>query len=186
MSESQLRITTTAELLKAVELGIVDKTEARGLLGLGVKRGRLAKVQPRRGGKFTKGELVYPFNRFSEDAKAAMLGAQELAKSDDRTVDTGDLLLALVQEGALASAGVDEARVRSALEQRERNETPVEGIGPSGELKTTIETAFHAVAYPHDVGTDQLVLALASCDGIGRTVLAELGVTEAKLRNTTP
>jgi hypothetical protein len=186
MSESPLRITTAAELLKAVELGIVDKTEARGLLGLGIKRGRLAKVQPRRGGKFTKGELVYPFNRFSEDAKAALLGAQELAKADGRTVDTGDLLLALVQEGALASAGVDEARVRSALAQKERNETPVEGIGPSGEVKTAIETAFHGVAYPHDVGAEQILLALASCDGVARTVLAELGVTEATLRSTMP
>jgi len=46
----RLRITTTTELLKAVELGIVDKTEARSLLGFGVKRGRLARVQPREGG----------------------------------------------------------------------------------------------------------------------------------------
>ena len=54
----RLRITTTAELLKAVELGIVDKTEARSLLGFGVKRGRLARVQPRTGGKFARGEQV--------------------------------------------------------------------------------------------------------------------------------
>jgi len=53
-SDNRLRIRTTAELLKAVELGIIDRTEARGMLGMPIKRGRLAKLQPRRGGRFIK------------------------------------------------------------------------------------------------------------------------------------
>src|SRR5438105_15936515 len=97
MSESQLRITSTAELLKAVELGIVDKTEARAMLGLPVKRGRLAKVQPRQGGRFVKDRgLVYPFNRFSSIAQQALVQAQGLAGGEGRGhVETGDVLLAL-------------------------------------------------------------------------------------------
>src|SRR5215469_872652 len=114
----RLRITTTAELLKAVELGIVDRTEARSLLGFGVKRGRLARVRPRAGGRFVKGDQVLPFNRFSTAAGEAMVRAQELAKADGRgNPDTADMLLALVRQPgsaaglALQGAGVDDERL---------------------------------------------------------------------------
>src|SRR5262249_27773082 len=157
------RITTTAELLKAVELGIVDKTEARSLLGFGVKRGRLARVQPREGGRFARAEQVLPFNRFSRGAKEAMLRAQELSTAGGRAhPDTGDLLLARAGQGgsaagvALRAAGAGEEQVRSTLEGVERSEAPVEGIGPTTELKRVVETAFHGVEYPGQVGTRQL------------------------------
>src|SRR5215472_4821478 len=101
---TRLRITSTAELLKAVELGIVDRTEARSLLGFGVKRGRLAKLQPREGGRFTKGDQVLPFNRFSTSAQGAMLRAQELSKAGERGhPDTGDMLLALAGQAGSAA-----------------------------------------------------------------------------------
>jgi hypothetical protein len=185
----RLRITTTTELLKAVELGIVDKTEARSLLGFGVKRGRLARVQPREGGRFTKGDQVLPLNRFSASARDAMIQAQELSNSDGRShPDTADLLLAVVRNAGSAAAralqgvGAGEERVRSALAGVERSESPVEGIGPSAELKTVIETAFHGVGYPGQVGTRQLVLALAGCDGLASAALAQVGVTVEALR----
>src|SRR5215472_17205789 len=185
----RLRITTTAELLKAVELGIVDKTEARSLLGFGVKRGRLARVQPRAGGRFVKGEQVLPFNRFSAAAGEAMVRAQELSKTDGRGhPDTADLLLALVGQPrgaagiALRGIGVDDERLRSTLAGLERNEAPVEGIGPSAQLKEVVETAFHGVAYPGQVGTRPLVLALAAREGAASEALARLGVTEEALR----
>jgi ATP-dependent Clp protease ATP-binding subunit ClpA len=184
-----MRITTTAELLKAVELGIVDKTEARSLLGFGVKRGRLARVQPRDGGRFTKGDQVLPLNRFSPSARDAMIQAQELATSGGRShPDTADLLLAVVQQAdsaaarALRGVGAGEERVRSTLAEMERNEAPIEGIGPSAELKTAVETAFHGVGYPGQVGTRQLVLALAACDGLASAALAQLDVTGEVLR----
>jgi hypothetical protein len=187
--ESRLRITTTAELLKAVELGIVDRTEARSLLGFGVKRGRLARVQPRAGGRFVKDEQVLPFNRFSRAAGEAMLRAQELSKTDGRGhPDTADLLRALVgQPGsaaglALQGIGVDDERVRTALAGLERNEAPVEGIGPSVQLKAVVETAFHGVGYPAQVGTRPLVLALAAGEGVASAALARLGVTVEALR----
>lgn len=89
---------TVAEmtLLKAVELGIIDKTEARSLLGLPVKRGRMAKVQPRTGGRFAKGDSVLPFNRFAASAQEAMVTAQAAAAAAGRTtIETGDMLLAI-------------------------------------------------------------------------------------------
>ena len=184
-----LRITTTAELLKAVELGIVDKTEARSLPGFGVKRGRLARVQPREGGRFTRAEQVLPFNRFSRGAKEAMLRAQELSTADGRAhPDTADLLLALAGQAgsaagvALRAAGAGEEQVRSTLEGVERSEAPVEGIGPTTELKRVVETAFHGVEYPGQVGTRQLVVALAADDGIASAALGRLGVGEEALR----
>jgi len=185
----RLRITTTAELLKAVELGIVDRTEARSLLGFGVKRGRLARVQPREGGRFVKADLVLPFNRFSSRAQEAMMQAQELAKTDGRGhPDSADLLLAVAGLAgsaaglALRALGADEERVRSTLAGMERSEAQVEGLGPSAQLKQVVETAFHGVDYPGQVGTRQVVLALAASEGLGGAALARLGVTEAALR----
>ena len=43
----RLMISSTAELFEAVRLGIVDKSEARKLLGFEVKRGRAAAALPR-------------------------------------------------------------------------------------------------------------------------------------------
>ncbi len=50
----RLRITTVPDLLKAVELGVVDKSEARRSLGFAPTRGKAAARQPRTGGKFAK------------------------------------------------------------------------------------------------------------------------------------
>jgi ATP-dependent Clp protease ATP-binding subunit ClpA len=187
-----LRITTTAELLKAVELGIVDKTEARGMLGLPVKRGRLARLQPRQSGRFVKGELVYPLNRFSATARQALIQAQDFAGAEGRVhAETGDMLLALVLQAdgagarALQSIGVGEEQVRSRLAHVEREEDFLEGTGPTGQLKAVVETAFGWVGYPDQVGTWQLALALASCEGKARDVLAQLGVQEQALRAMT-
>jgi len=82
--DKRLMIGTTADLLKAVELGIIDRTEARGMLGMPTKRGRLAKLQPRRGGRFVRGDLVYPLNRLSPTAQRALVQAQGLATAEDR------------------------------------------------------------------------------------------------------
>lgn len=188
--QARLRITTTEELLKAVELGIVDKTEARSLLGFGVKRGRMARLQPREGGRFTKaGEQVLPFNRFSEHARDAMVRAQEASQAGERGhPDTGDLLLAIAAQAespaglALRSAGAGEEQVRSALAGLERGETPLPGLGPTAQLKQAIEAAFYGAGYPGQVGTGQLVLALAATDGVAGAALANLGVTPQTLR----
>ena len=52
---ARLMISSTAELFEAVRLGIVDKAEARRLLGLEAKRGRAAAAMPRTNrGRFTK------------------------------------------------------------------------------------------------------------------------------------
>jgi hypothetical protein len=121
---ARLRITTTAELLKAVELGIVDKTEARSLLGFGVKRGRMARLQPRVGGRFARSDeddQVLPFNRFTASAKDAMLEAQELSTvRHGGHPDTADLLLAVVRQpdgagAALRGMGAGDEQVTAAL-----------------------------------------------------------------------
>jgi Clp amino terminal domain, pathogenicity island component len=187
---NNLRLTTTDELLRAVELGIVDRTEARSLLGLGVKRGRFAKVQPRAAGKFSKSEQVLPFNRFSGQSKKAMVHAQEAAQADGRTnIRTLDMLLALTQDRAsvggraLAALGVDEDKIRAAAQTAQATaETTVEGIGPTAELKQVVESAFKAVEYPGDIGTEHLLLALAIGDGVAGSVLRDLGLTEQTIR----
>ena len=52
----RLMIGSTTELFEAVRLGIVDKAEARRLLGFEAKRGRAAAAMPRTNrGRFTKG-----------------------------------------------------------------------------------------------------------------------------------
>jgi hypothetical protein len=186
--EELLRISTTAELLKAVELGIVDRTEARSLLGFGVKRGRWAKVQPRAGGRFTKDEVL-PFNRFSEEAKQALLVAQGVADGQGRSqVATGDLLVALAGQsdgpGALALHvfGAGEEAVRSALAALAVNEVGAEGLGTTAELKSAMEFGFRSVAYPDEVGTEDLLLALAAGEGAAKAVLTQFGATPEAIR----
>jgi Clp amino terminal domain, pathogenicity island component len=187
---SKLRLTTTEELLRAVELGIVDRTEARSLLGLGVKRGRFAKIQPRAAGRFSKSEQVLPFNRFSGPSKQAMVLAQEAAQTEGRAnIQTLDMLLALAQDRAsvggraLAALGVDEDKIRAAAQTaRATAETTVEGIGPTAELKQVVERAFKAVEYSGDIGTEHLLLALATGDGVAGSVLRDLGLTEQAIR----
>jgi len=187
----KLRLTTTDELLRAVELGIVDKTEARSLLGLSVKRGRFAKIQPRAAGRFAKDDRVLPFNRFSGQAKEAMVLAQEAAKEEGRTtITTLDMLLALcLQRGlsasgrVLAGLGVDEAKIRATTEAAAvQPETSVEGIGPTAELKQLVERAFKAVEYPEDIGTEHLLVAMVGAQGIAGAVLSSLGLTDQAIR----
>jgi ATP-dependent Clp protease ATP-binding subunit ClpB len=130
------------------------------VLGLSVKRGRLARLQ-----------------------------AQDLARVDGHAhIETADLLLAILGEPegaggrALRNLGVEEEPVRAGLARAERKETPLEGAGPTAELKGVIEAAFHAVAYPDEVGTRHLVIALAAGGGTAGGVLTELGVQEPALR----
>lgn len=176
-----MRITTTAELLKAVELGIVDKTEARSILGLSVKRGRWAKIQPRSGGRFSR---AYPFNRFSDDAKRAMILAQDLAKSGDRAyIEPDDLLVAIVQQDSgvgaaiLHTLGITERSVRFAVDNALRDDVPADTIGPTSAMKRVIETAFHSVEYPSQIDGGHLLLAMAATEGAARTALIQLGAT---------
>jgi ClpA/ClpB-like protein len=192
-STIKLRLTTTDELLRAVELGIVDRTEARSLLGLGVRRGRFARVQPRAAGKFSRSDQVLPFNRFSGQSKRAMVIAQEAAQADGRTnIRTLDMLLALTQDRAsvsgraLAALGVDEDKIRAAAQTAHAPaETTVEGMGPTAELKQVVERAFKAVDYPDDIGTEHLLLALATGDGVASAVLGALGLTDQAIRTAT-
>jgi hypothetical protein len=58
----------------------------------------------------------------------------------------------------------------------------VAGLGPTAELKHAVERAFATVAYPEDIGTDHLLLALAGSGGGAGAALAGLGVTEAVIR----
>jgi hypothetical protein len=187
----KLRLTTTEELLRAVELGIVDKTEARSLLGLGVKRGRFAKVQPRAAGRFAKGDRILPFNRFSSQAKQALVRAQETAEAEDRaSITTLDMLLALTSTADFSSSGrvlagleVDRVRILGVAESLSTSpETTVEGIGPTAELKAVVERAFQLVDYPEDIGTEHLLQAIAGGEGIGNAALTALGVSEQAIR----
>jgi len=45
-----------------------------------------------------------------------------------------------------------------------------------------VEHAFKAVEYPGDIGTEHLLLALATGDGVAGSVLRDLGLTEPSIR----
>jgi hypothetical protein len=49
-----IRISTVSELLRAFELGVLTKTEARRQLGLGATQGNTAADQTRAGGRFVR------------------------------------------------------------------------------------------------------------------------------------
>jgi hypothetical protein len=82
----------------------------------------------------------------------------------------------------LAALSRDYAKVKAALEAHPVPETSVAGLGPRVELKRAVERAFATVAYPKDIGTDQLLLAMAGSRGGAGAALAGLGVTKEAIR----
>jgi ATP-dependent Clp protease ATP-binding subunit ClpA len=136
---------------------------------------------------------MYPFERFTGDAKKVLTLAQEEAeRSHHSYIGTEHLLLALIREGegvaarALAALGVDIGRVRetiqSVLGRSER--VVIQTIIPTSRVKTVIEIAFEearrgGVAY---VGTEHILVAmLIEGDGVAAHVLEDLGAPLAKV-----
>jgi hypothetical protein len=187
---SELRITSVPDLLKAVELGIIEKAEARRILGFAPKRGRLAAIQPRQGGRFARG--LYPFESFTEHARMAFgLAEEEAHRSGCKYLDSEDLLVGVVRQPncggslVLRNLDVDEAAVRAGLAQLDRPDAgPGRGQSTS-RVKNAIEVAFGEAAGTgsSSVGTQHLLLGLVVQEGSVRRLLEQLGATEDRVRH---
>jgi ATP-dependent Clp protease ATP-binding subunit ClpC len=136
---------------------------------------------------------VYPFERFSEDAKMVLTLAQEEAeRSHHSYIGTEHLLLALIrQDGVggrtLLALGLTAAdlrtRIAAVLGGKER--IVIQQMIPTSRVKRVIEIAFEEARRQesHQVGTDHLLLALMiEGEGIAARVLGDRGITVGSLR----
>ena len=137
---------------------------------------------------------MYPFERFTEQAKQVLTRAQEEAeRSHQSYIGTEHMLLGMfqVEKGMagliLADLGVEVASVREAIKhilgQNER--ILIQQIVPTSRTKRVIEIAFEEARRlgSRSVGTQHLLLALMiEGDGIAAHVLKDLGVTVGRVR----
>jgi ATP-dependent Clp protease ATP-binding subunit ClpC len=136
---------------------------------------------------------VYPFERFSEDAKHVLTLAQEEAeRSHHSYIGTEHILLGLVRQDGLGGrtlkalgldhAGLSEA-VNTILGGSER--IIVQQIIPTSRVKKVIEMAFDEARRQGSsyVGTNHLLLAIVSeGEGVAAHVLVEKGATVDRIR----
>ena len=136
---------------------------------------------------------VYPFDRFSDHAKALLTAAQgEAEKAGFSYIGTEHLLLASFAKPEFHSAkilavlAVDEKDVRDAIKNviGRSPKLPMGGIIPTSKVKKVIEMAFQlcgSMGHPR-VGTDHILLALAAeGEGIAAHVLQDLGATRKRI-----
>ena len=136
---------------------------------------------------------MYPFERFTNEAKGVLTLAQaEAEQSRLAYIGTEHLVIGLIrQDGlggrALLNLGQSVDGLRQAVQEAmaKSEARVVEQIIPTSRVKTVIEMAFDEARRqnsPH-VGTDHLLLAiLLEGDGLGASVLAARGVTVDKAR----
>ena len=137
---------------------------------------------------------MYPFERFTEDAKKTLTLAQEEAeRSHHSYIGTEHLLLGLlrVEKGTasrvLTDLGIHIGTVRAAIEGViGRNERIIiQQIIPTSRVKKVIELSFEeARRTGHNyVGSEHLLLGLITeGEGIAAHVLQDLGATLDKVR----
>jgi ATP-dependent Clp protease ATP-binding subunit ClpC len=132
---------------------------------------------------------MYPFERFSEDAKRTLTLAQEEAeRSHHSYIGTEHLLLGLLRNGSstanrvLTDLGISIEEVRktisSVLGQNERIQ--IQQIIPTSRVKTVIEISFEEARNMgrSEVDTGHLLMGLMiEGEGIAAHVLEDLGAT---------
>jgi len=138
---------------------------------------------------------VYPFERFSEEAKRVLTLAQDEAERTHQSyIGTEHLLIGIVREGeglgvqALANLGVEIDVLREAIANAvgPHERIKVQQIIPTSRVKTVIEIAFEEAKRMNDafVGPEHLLLGLlVDGEGIAATVLEDLGATLPKVRH---
>jgi len=136
---------------------------------------------------------VYPFERFTNEAKGVLTLAQaEAEQSRLAYIGTEHLVIGLIRQDrlggrALLNLGQSVDGLRQAVQDvvAKSEGRVVEQIIPTSRVKTVIEMAFDEARRqnsPH-VGTDHLLLAiLLEGDGLGASVLAARDVTVDKVR----
>lgn len=138
---------------------------------------------------------VYPFERFSSNAKNLLQLAQtEALQAGFSYIGTEHMLLAAFGDAEFQSArilgalSVDVAAVRAAIEHaigRHKTAIPTR-IVPTSRVKIVIELAFKLCAAAGDpkVSTGHLLLALAAeGQGIAAHVLKDLGATKLRIES---
>lgn len=137
---------------------------------------------------------MYPFERFTEDAKRTLTLAQEEAeRSHHSYIGTEHLLLGLlrVERGTayrvLTELGVDIVTVREVIKSvLGRNERIlIQSIIPTSRVKKVIELSFEEARRlgDNEVDTAHLLLGLIiEGEGIAAHVLTDLGATLEKVR----
>jgi ATP-dependent Clp protease ATP-binding subunit ClpC len=136
---------------------------------------------------------VYPFERFTADAKRTLaLAQQEAERSHHSYIGTEHLLLGLLRleagpaHDALQELGIGIASVRKAiaavLGREERS--IIQQLIPTSRVKTVIELAFRESRRGGDdeVSSAHLLMALAmEGEGIAAHVLSDLGAGKEKV-----
>lgn len=132
---------------------------------------------------------MYPFERFSPDAKCVLtLAQQEAARSHHAYIGTEHLLVALLRtEGVaaqtLARVGVRDDATRKLIDLALSRPTLAVTV-PTSRVKKAIDLAFESARQMGDetVDTEHLLLGLAwEGQGIAAQVLAEQGATVAAI-----
>jgi hypothetical protein len=120
-------------------------------------------------------------NAFGDEARAAVVDAQALAREYGHThVGTDTLLLALL--GAQLLPAVSEAAVRERIE---RGPGSPEGALPFGpDAKQALELALRESLQSRStsIGPDHLLVGIAVADGPGAAIIGQLGITGPALR----
>jgi len=131
---------------------------------------------------------VYPFERFSEDAKDVLVSAQrEAEQSRHSYIGTEHMLLGVLRGDTAAARilvglGVDATAARETIERvLGRNERIViQQIVPTSRVKKVIELSFDAAERESSelVTAEHLVVGLLEeGEGIAAHVLGDMGVT---------
>ena len=131
---------------------------------------------------------MYPFERFTDDAKEVLvLAQQEAERARHSYVGTEHLLLGVLRGGGaagriLVELGVDEAAARRAFEQviGRHERVVVQQIIPTNRVKKTLELAVAAAEREESasVTPEHLVVGLfEEGEGIAAHVMGDMGVT---------
>jgi ATP-dependent Clp protease ATP-binding subunit ClpC len=131
---------------------------------------------------------VYPFERFSDEAKRVLVSAQNEAEQARHSyIGTEHLLLGMLRGDTAAARilvglGVDHAAAQATIERvLGRNERVViQQIIPTSRVKKVIELAFQAAERESSaqVTPEHLVVGLLEeGEGIAAHVLVDMGVT---------
>lgn len=136
---------------------------------------------------------MYPFERFSEEARRVLVAAQHEAERPPRSyIGTEHLLLALVEVDSVAGQLLQELGVeREAVEQavddllRRTERVEVEQVVPTARLKRVIDLAMEAARREGRelVGSDDVLVGLMEeAEGVAAHVLRHLGVTAERVQ----
>ena len=136
---------------------------------------------------------MYPFERFTEEAKKVLTLAQEEAERGHHSyIGTEHLLLGILRHGegtgarALHSLGIEIGRVRETIEKTlgPSERTIIHQIIPTSRVKKVIELSFeeaHRQGHQY-VDSGHIVIALMQeGEGIAAHVLQDLGATPQKV-----